>query len=331
MKDRRRTRMRGFTLVELLVVIAIIGILIALLLPAVQAAREAARRSQCTNHLKQIALAAHNYHDTQKTLPTGAIYVNGSPAPSFRDGGYGATWITMMLPFMEQSALHDQYDFSLPSDHDNNEPVTETDIATLRCPSDEAKAPTGNTGTGGVPGNRYAKGNYAARTGGKYTNENNAPDGWDNIEWKGPFTYRPALSTRLDDCKDGLSNTIYFAEILTQASSGDCRGAWGRVGCVHFSPHTRNASDEWIVTPNASGSNNLLDAPPYCGDGADKFTPCVDDDSDGNGGIGARSYHPGGVNCALGDGSVRFVSETINGITWRNAMTIRAGDDSSGL
>ncbi|NLS91984.1 MAG: DUF1559 domain-containing protein [Planctomycetaceae bacterium] len=323
----------AFTLVELLVVIAIIGILIALLLPAVQAAREAARRSQCTNNLKQIALATHNYHDTHKVFPPAAVWLAnyGTDSANFRDGGYGATWATMLLPFMEQSALHDQYDFSLPSDHDVNEPVVSTNIAGLRCPSDDELTPTSNSGDTN-PNNRYAKGNYAARAGGLYSNENGAPNGWENAQWKGPFTYRPVRSTKMADIRDGTSNTVFFSEILGQPSGGDCRGAWGRVACNTFSPHTRSTADEWILGPNANtkASTNLYDAPPYCGSSS-VHPECTDDASDGSGGTGARSRHPGGVNCALGDGSVRFVSETIDRLIWRAALTIQAGDNSTGI
>lgn len=330
---RGRSPCAGFTLVELLVVIAIIGILIALLLPAVQAAREAARRSQCVNNLKQIALASHNYHDTYKSFPPAAVYLVGfgTASSDFRDAGYGATWVTMMLPFIEQKPLYDQYNFGLPSDDDSNEPVVSTNIAALRCPSADELNPTANTG-GSSPNNRYAKGNYAARAGGRFSNENNAPNGWDNPQFKGPFTYRPDTSTKMADCRDGLSNTIYFSEILGQESGGDCRGAWGRVACNTFSPHTRSDLDEWIVVPNADGSlsQNLSDQPPYCGTNAN-FPQCDDDASDGTGGTAPRSYHPGGVNCAMGDGSVRFVAETVDKFIWRNATTIQAGDDVSGL
>lgn len=331
---RRTPKAHGFTLVELLVVIAIIGILIALLLPAVQAAREAARRSQCTNNLKQIALALHNYHDSAKWFPPAAIYTGTAyPSSSFRDGGYGATWVTMMLPFFEQSALYDQYNFDLPSDAPANAAVVGTDIAALRCPStDPLPATDGNTGDTTSPNSTYAKGNYAARAGGLFSNENNVPNGWDNKQWQGPFTYRPCRSTRMASILDGTSNTIFFSEILGQRSNGDCRGAWGRVACNTFSPHTRSSSDTWIAGPNAdtSASTNLYDCPPYCASSSED-PRCYDCGGDGTGGTAARSEHPGGVNCALGDGSVRFVSETIDRFIWRAALTIQAGDDSSGI
>jgi prepilin-type N-terminal cleavage/methylation domain-containing protein len=146
----------GFTLVELLVVIAIIGILIALLLPAVQAAREAARRSQCTNNMKQIGLALHNYHDTHKTFPPAAIW--GTPNTPANVLGrlpdpYHHTWCTAILPFMEQQPLYDTVDFRLRA---WGQTIVSTQVQTLRCPSDsgglDSPADTDNIAITNYPG-----------------------------------------------------------------------------------------------------------------------------------------------------------------------------------
>ena len=318
-----RNRFRGFTLVELLVVIAIIGILIALLLPAVQAAREAARRMQCTNNLKQIGLALHNYHDTYKCLPArAAIWLAnfGTDSSRFRDGGYGATWVTTPPPFFEQPALHDQYNFDLPSDDDLNEPAVSTEIAAIKCPTDEPLAPTGNTG-GSNPNNRYAKGNYAARAGGLYSNENTGANGWANGLWKGPFTLSSPVESTEIGCRFATAPPIRSSSAKSLASrlAAIAVGAGGRVACNTFSPHTRSTSDQWILGPNADtkASTNLFDGPlPYCGSST-TFPECTPTTATVTGGTGARSYHPGGVNCGLGDGSVRFVSETIDRLIWR--------------
>jgi len=136
----------GFTLVELLVVIAIIGLLVALLLPAIQAAREAARRTECSNKLKQIGLALHNYHDTYNVFPPGAITKTTScslnTGNTRTDGG--APWTVLTLPFMEQSSLHDRFDFSKPFASRWNDGATPntnfslqfTTNRTFHCPSD---------------------------------------------------------------------------------------------------------------------------------------------------------------------------------------------------
>ena len=328
---RRRS---AFTLVELLVVIAIIGILVALLLPAIQAAREAARRSQCVNNLKQLALALHNYHDTHGRFMPAAIWTQpGYPDGSFRHEDWGATWVTMLLPFFEQQGLYDMYDFNLPSDHVDNRPVTETVIPTYRCPSAEVLATVGpTTATDQVQG-RYAKGNYAVRAGGRYTNENDGANGFDNREVRGLFTFRPCVSQNMSDIKDGTASTLMLSEILGQPGAADCRGAWGRVGCNTFSPHTRSAT--LVATPNvyAPGQTAYFDCPPYCGTNnpnsvsrSAEQTVCYDCGGDGTGGVAPRSMHPGGVNVAMADASTRFVSESINAETWFALSTTQGGE-----
>lgn len=122
----------GFTLVELLVVIAIIGVLVAMLLPAVQAAREAARRSSCSNNLKQIGLALHNYHDTNRKFPTAGFLTRPGTTPA-QPLAYHHTWLTSILPYMEQKPLHDSTNFNLRA---WDQPIVGTQVATLRCPSD---------------------------------------------------------------------------------------------------------------------------------------------------------------------------------------------------
>src|SRR5436190_13039206 len=123
---------RAFTLVELLVVIAIIGVLVALLLPAVQAAREAARRSSCGNNVKQLGLALHNYHDTNRKFPM-AGYLTAPPVTTSSSLPFHHTWLTSLLPFMEQQALYDNTNMMLPA---WGQPIVSREIPTLRCPSD---------------------------------------------------------------------------------------------------------------------------------------------------------------------------------------------------
>jgi len=353
-----RTSRFGFTLVELLVVIAIIGILIALLLPAVQAAREAARRSQCLNHMKQAALALQNYHDVQKRFPPMAV-------PVWSSGGYNAvggdfrhelwsgTWVTMTLPYMEQSALYDAYDMALPSAAQRA--ITGTPIATLRCPSDPESEHIAefNVGSYTDPNDaRYAKGNIAANCGGGWCNENGGANGCNGrVSWGDQASNKGLMSSRCDGAdglrwgatintmKDGTTNTIVLAEILTVANNGDCRGCWASNMGASFSAYTRYTPDsgpEGISGPNAPAETSTgsaleyRDCPVYCDNGATGLQQrCSDCGGDGRGGIAARSYHPGGVNVSMGDASGRFVSETIDKVLYRGLLTI-AGDETIG-
>lgn len=175
---------RGFTLIEVLVVVAVIGILIALLLPAVQQARSSARRTQCLNNLKQIGLATHNYHDTHLTLPPGAMLVGPSFAPA---SGWG--WGAMLLPWLEQRALHDEIDYRIGTASGSNIPLIAQRIAVWRCPADSGPEAVDIV----VPGSgsfRVAHGNYAA-----------------NEEAMGGLS-----SVRFQDILDGLSNTALASE-----------------------------------------------------------------------------------------------------------------------
>lgn len=145
--DRRIASQRirivnGFTLVELLVVIAIIGILVALLLPAIQSAREAARRSQCSNNMKNIGLALINYADTKKRLPAATQFRPGKPFPNVSNGP-GGTWVVEILPFIEEQSLYDRFDHTKPSNHANNATVVGVSLPWLICPSDSEIPPNG--------------------------------------------------------------------------------------------------------------------------------------------------------------------------------------------
>ena len=299
-------RRNAFTLVELLVVIAIIGILVSLLLPAVQAAREAARRMQCTNNLKQLSLAAHNYHDTYQTFPSGytvpdirAYRTNASRA---RMESYG--WGALLLPFIEQSPLYDQLQISRHHLYDMlviqkqaARPMIERPLAAFKCPSD-----SGYNGSGLVHNNRHfnnGKGRIAA---GIPIPPNFLPGVSNYIGAEGHLDlgnvgrntgiFYGNSRTTIGDVSDGTSNTIIMGERDTLY----CRsGSW--VGLMN--PNGNGARASKLVLGHSRPKMN-------------QDTVAIRWNLDNLGcGEGFSSLHPGGGNFAMADGSVRFVSETV--------------------
>jgi len=329
----RQKKQCGFTLVELLVVIAIIGILVALLLPAIQAAREAARRSQCVNNLKQLGIAMTNYHDTYKTLP----YGNFSCC--------WGTWQMSILSFIEEQQLADMYTW-LPSDseffyeeykYDRNNPsnpttrnydVTQTRIATLTCPSDDPQVALDGIADAaeGITYHSYVA-NYGNtdHIGRDYPSElaSTSPS---YVQYLGsPFIGDDANRKPKGYCKfrqitDGLSKTLMISETV-QGQGGDLRGFtwWGW-----------SAGFETFVTPNASDLDRLYRAE-YCKEDVVPNPPCSAASGANRIKAGARSRHPGGVNAVLCDGSVQFVVDDVDLATWRAASTIRGAEVYSGL
>ena len=256
---------RAFTLVELLVVITIIGILIALLLPAVQAAREAARRATCINNLKQLALGLHNYEQANRQFPPGAIYVTGAAPPTTengRDPGFGATWVTMLLPYIEQQSLHQKYNFSLPAyngaaDPNNpNHSVVNQLLPALQCPTHPRISSsfnlTQNLGsTTAVPA-AFAKGSYGASTG---AGTLLLASDYNNKSRRGIFHPYQRYAATIAEIRDGTSNVVMLGEIVAINSTGDGRGAWGYVAGPFFcglstqrhASSPPNAVNSWIV------------------------------------------------------------------------------------
>ncbi|MCC9605088.1 DUF1559 domain-containing protein [Blastopirellula sp. JC732] len=301
-----RKRARGFTLVELLVVIAIIGVLIALLLPAVQQAREAARRMQCSNNLKQLGLAMHNYHDTYGTFPYGSI------------GCCYGTWQVAILPQLEQTALYDNYDFTLKYTGNTygssaNIDVTSKRLEMLTCPSDSPRNNVSSSGTVGVASHNYAV-NFG-NTG--YAQQ----DDLNGVKFGGaPFSYNGSNAKKIygfRDVVDGTSNTMLAAEVLQGAESPlDLRGYtyWGDA-----------SGFETYLAPNSSQPDALYTAT-YCTNQPERNLPCVVATGSYPTMFGSRSRHPGGVQTVLCDGSARFVSENIKLDTWRALSTTRGSE-----
>jgi prepilin-type N-terminal cleavage/methylation domain-containing protein len=201
-----RQRNRGFTLVELLVVIAIIGILIALLLPAVQAAREAARRMQCSNNMKQIALALHNYHDVHKTFPPRGFFGAANTGPP--NLPYHHTWIGAILPFIEQQPLYDRVNRSLPV---WGQPIVGSSVPAIHCPSDST-APASPAQSYNIEWTNYAVPTAWDWNLRKYRMVNTW-DGAPRNNCRSDGIFMSDTTTNMADIKDGTSNTMIVAEV----------------------------------------------------------------------------------------------------------------------
>jgi prepilin-type N-terminal cleavage/methylation domain-containing protein/prepilin-type processing-associated H-X9-DG protein len=330
---------RGFTLIELLVVIAIIAVLIALLLPAVQSAREAARRAQCLNNLKQIGLAMMNYESAMGSLP-----------PGFKESAYG-TWNVYILPFIEGNPQYNAWNFDgiagagltafqyggNGSPAAVNITVTLGRIAAYTCPSD-----TWTTSLYNIPSYNYAvnfgncdmpQNNLTTIGGWPFmgapfadlmppptagipvaANGNVTSDGTTNGSWG---TFKIASVT------DGMSNTLLASEVV-QGQTGpggyDLRG---------YSMWSQAAAFETILSPNST-LPDVIYATSYCQYPNGINPPCIAPNTSATPQtsltFASRSRHPGGVNSLFGDGTVRFIKNTISLVTWRALSTTHGGE-----
>jgi prepilin-type N-terminal cleavage/methylation domain-containing protein/prepilin-type processing-associated H-X9-DG protein len=302
----------GFTLVELLVVVTIIGILIALLLPAVQAAREAARRAQCSNNLKQWGLAMANYESANGYFPYGVFYGSAGPGSISSDGSCHAdgsyfrqTFVIALWPYLEGGNLHEKYDglYTFYSTH--NRLVTNTPMSLYYCPSDRP---------GGIwKGDEYLRlrGNYVANWGYCDATQTVAtPDGVKAMKI-GPFSanrhWQAAAIT------DGLSHTIFMGEVIQAVADSDFdfRGDFFNddLGAAQFMTlYTPNSGIDSMAAygsdPNQPGPSQM-GGPVY---------------------VSSRSRHPGGVQIAFGDGSAQFIADSIALNVWRSLSSMNADD-----
>lgn len=335
-------RRAGFTLIELLVVIAIIAVLISLLLPAVQSAREAARRAQCVNNLKQLALAVHNYESTNSSLPTGRIWGPrpgraSTDFPTIFAGAQGTTWFCLMMPYIEQTQLANSFNFDLgsegpaggnglPAGFFANSTVSTTKISSFQCPSDEPRKFQINPGYAGgaLSGFQMSKGNYAGNWGntdwGQYNSSNAtlAPLFMDGLF--GHKGYAIASVT------DGTSNTVLISEIV-QGGQFDARGMmWSTVmgGVSYVSRFTPNGTKDFFNLKN--GYDQMPNNPGLFCVNEPPQLPCQAGNGDRDQFAGSRSRHPGGVNSAMADGSVRFFKNSINATTWNSLHSSKGGE-----
>lgn len=319
--SRFGSRRRGFTLIELLVVISIIAILISLLLPAVQQAREAARRSQCQNNLKQMGLALHNYVNAHNVFPPCAVD-GGGTANNDCHGGYqstngeaGANWLVFLLPFLEEEAYYNNIvptlrTSSSPVD-DYNNVMGHKQPSVVLCPSHELD--TRQIAPSGSNEENLTRGNYGACYGaGQYRISEH------NTKSKGGI-FALNSSVTIADVRDGLSHTVALGELRYNAeSTSDTRGVWvyGAMGASAFSTMTSPNSTVADVILGCVGSTTLF--------------PCSTDTTFTNHVAAMRSVHQGGAYSTFGDGSVKFISENINTTIW-NALGTRRGGEISHL
>jgi len=352
---------RGFTLIELLVVIAIIAVLIALLLPAVQSAREAARRSQCVNNLKQIGLAIHNYHSTNDALPPGGQVRSGGKAAGYNYGGAqdGPAWSdgpqnfgmkVRLLPYMEQQPLYNAVNMQVtaiwgvdgknPYTKDGeymNSTVMMTKVSSFVCPSD-----------GNIPG-----GNEPQSYGVSYANNQGLNRYNSNWASSGP-TYFQGDDGGLNKLRsfatitDGTSNTVMFSEWVKGKGANVVIGlnivyqngpgvdkvpqtVVGNQGNLQLSQLCQNTpldrnniwdyrGEVWMMQDSGRGGGYYHIMTPN-----KKSCNCCGIDTI----VGSSSYHPGGVNCLMLDGSVKFIKDTVSPTTWFALGTVDWGETIS--
>ncbi|MCC9605547.1 DUF1559 domain-containing protein [Blastopirellula sp. JC732] len=289
----------GFTLVELLVVIAIIGVLIALLLPAVQQAREAARRMSCSNNLKQLGLALHNYHDTHLVFPYGRSGAAegsglGSPNPQLYRSQTG---LTALLPFIEQKALYDTIDFNAGFGDPVNWGKYQPRVEAFLCPSNPQDE--GVSYTGSIPGDDDCWGTHYVPVAHSGRNGVVARDLASSVGYRKDGLFYLNSKNGFRDIVDGTTNTLAIAESVGNKPGSHRLWGWGTYSGGMGTSGGINAN-----FPNLSG---------WAFSGNDAFN-------------GPSSYHPGGCQAVLADGSVRFIAETIQLSTLLDLTTIKGNE-----
>ncbi|MCA9083556.1 MAG: DUF1559 domain-containing protein [Planctomycetaceae bacterium] len=283
----------GFTLIELLVVIAIIAILIALLLPAVQQAREAARRTQCKNNLKQLGIAMHNYHDTHSVFPYGYYDSNTYHG---RD-----TWMQQLMPFYDQAPAYNKYAASNAKWVMDTPPeIKDLKIPGLMCPSDPSAGGFGGGG-GARAGGKGFQGNYVMCAGNTLMTRNSRT--------LNGIAFRES-SIGFRDIIDGSSNTLMSSESILR---GEQVGGWGGAGGYWGGAPHGSYGFTSLENPNTTVADQVY----QCKSTTFPRAPCTSILGGSALRNFARSYHTGGVHVLMCDGAGRFVSDNISNVIWR--------------
>jgi prepilin-type N-terminal cleavage/methylation domain-containing protein/prepilin-type processing-associated H-X9-DG protein len=338
MAGRSALQRRAFTLIELLVVIAIISVLIALLLPAVQAAREAGRRAQCTNNLKQIGLAIAGYEASHGCIVSGYLSAAGplssfgvpgyNPDPETNDNGPGWGWLALLLPYVEQTALANAINFNLPTWVVQNSTVVTVQMNVYLCPSANNPTPTckmidANLNPLPVANQSFARANYQYNMGWNDTSITPANVNYDDPAkgCNGPI-YRNS-HVPYAGVSDGLSNTVVAGEKTPYLADA----TW--VGII---PGYRHFAYNMFASSGTGGSGINYDYPgailaAHSGPSLYESPVVIHPPNSPLGHTDEMySLHPGGANILLGDGAVRFVKQSINLLTWQALNSRQNGE-----